>query len=122
MTAATARRAVEINQGTKPARFTTDDGHHQRKAECSGARKRSRRAAHPEPDRKRSLIWPWIHCLPRKRRSVLTSPMTVSVFSNFQEHVQLAREKRIVLGELEAEKRKGLHKRSAPHNHFGASA
>src|SRR5882724_2874265 len=121
MTGATARLTVEINQGAKARRFTADDGHHQRKAECSGARKRSRRAAHPEPDRKRSLIWPWIHGLPRKRRSVFTAPMNVSVFSNLQKQFQLAREKRIVIGEIEAEQRKGFHKRSAPHNHFGAS-
>src|SRR5258708_39083886 len=122
MTSATACIAVEINQGAKPLGCTADDGYHRRKAECSGARKRSRRAAHPEPDRKRSLIWPWIHGLPRKRRSVLTSPVNVSVFSNLQKQFQLAREKRIVIGEIEAEQRKGFHKRSAPHNHFGASA
>src|SRR5216683_4028550 len=122
VTSATACLAVKINQGAKPAWFTADDGHHQRKAECSGARKRSRCAAHPKPDLKRSLIWPWIHCLPRKRRSVLTSPMDVSVFPNFQEQFQFAREKRIVIGQIQAEQRKGFHKRSAPHNHFGASA
>src|SRR6185295_17983484 len=103
MTGATARLAVEINEGTKPARFTADDGHHQGKADCSGARKRSRRAAHPEPDRKFSLIRPRVHCLPRKRRSVLTSPMNVSVVPNFQKQFQLAREKRIVIGEIDAE-------------------
>src|ERR1700756_1231147 len=65
VTGATARLAVKINQGAKPARFTANDGHHQRKADCSGARKRSRRAAYPKPDRKRSLIRPWIHGLPR---------------------------------------------------------
>src|SRR5579862_1682234 len=54
MTGATASFAVEVNQGAKPAWFTTDDGHHQRKAECSGAHKRSWRATHAEPDRKRS--------------------------------------------------------------------
>src|SRR5216683_2489977 len=110
MTSATACLAVEINQGAKAPRFTADDGHHQRKAERSGTRKRSRRTAHPEPDRKSSLIRPWIHSLPRKRRSVLTSPMNVSVFSNLQKQFQLARKKRIVIGEIEAEQRKGFHK------------
>src|SRR5580704_10509549 len=98
MTGATARLAVEINQGAKPARFTADDGHHQRKAECSGARKRSRRAAYPEPDRKSSLIRARVHCLPRKRRAVFASPMNASVVSNFQKEFKLAHEKRIVIG------------------------
>src|SRR5260370_3346144 len=98
MASATACMAVEINQGAKPLRFTADDGYHQRKAECSGARKRSRRAAHPEPDRKRSLIWPGIHSLPRKRRSVVTSPLNVSVFSHLPQQFQLAPEKRTVIG------------------------
>lgn len=53
---------------------------------------------------------------------MLTSPMNVSVFSNLQKQFQLAREKRIVIGEIEAEQRKRFRKRSAPHNHFGASA
>jgi hypothetical protein len=121
VTSAAACLAVEINQGAKPAWFTADDGHHQRKAECSGACKRSRSPAHAEPDRKRSLIWPWIHCLPRKRRAVLTGPMNVDVFSNLQEQFKLAGKKRIVIGKIEAEKRKGFHERSAPYNHFGAS-
>src|ERR1700747_1450171 len=85
------------------------------------ARKRSRRTAHPEPDRKTSLIGPWIHSLSRKRRAVLTSPMNVRVFSNLQEQFQFAREEGIVIGKIEAKQRTGFHKRSAPHNHFGAS-
>ena len=52
---------------------------------------------------------------------MLTSPMNMRVFSNLQEQFQFAREERIVIGKLEAKQRKGFHKRSAPHNHFGAS-
>src|SRR5438034_6135385 len=66
-------------------------------------------------------IGPWIHSLSCKRRAVLTSPMNMRVFSNLQEQFQFAREERIVIGKLEAKQRKGFHKRSAPHNHFGAS-
>jgi hypothetical protein len=43
--------AIEIDELAKAFRFTTDDGDHERQPKHSGADERSRRAAHPDPDR-----------------------------------------------------------------------
>src|SRR6185295_20028115 len=66
---------VETNKRTKAPCLTTDDGHHQRKPQHSGACKRFRCPTHAKPNRKRILKRSRIHTLTGERGAMFAGPV-----------------------------------------------
>jgi hypothetical protein len=100
--------AIKVDQGTKSLGFSTDNGDHQRKSEGAGTNEGFGRAADSDPNRQRILQRTRIDRLSRKRSAVLAFPVNMRVVANLKEEIQLLREERIIVVEIETEEWKRL--------------
>ncbi len=102
-------------------RLAANDRHHQGQAQYTGANEGLGRAANADPDRQWILQRPGEDALPGERRAMPAFPSNVCVFPDLEQKVEFLGEKRVVVGQIEAEKRIRLGERATPGHDFRAA-
>src|SRR5258706_4716546 len=121
VTCAPACLAIQVDKGTEPFGFATDDSDHKRQSKHTGTSERFWGAADTNPNGQRVLQRTRVDRWAGHRRPVSASPVNVRVLANLEEQIKLLCEKLVVVFETQTEQRIGFHERAATGNDFSTA-
>lgn len=106
--------AVKLDKWTKTLEFATNYGTIKGSPRVPERTKEAGVPPTPTQMGRGFLQRPRINRLSRQRRPVLTCPMNVDLFADFEQKIELFREKQVVVIQIEAEQGERFDRRATP--------